>query len=97
MITLPAPFEAHSGEDYTVVMLPKETTETASIQLYGKHAHTLATLIAELPLMWTFIQQVGRMTHSEDPDALPVEQLDNDTALDGLIHRARAIAAPILA
>lgn len=49
--------------------------------------------------MWAFVQQVARLTHSEDPDGLipGIECDDSNQALDGLIHKARAIAAPVLA
>lgn len=40
-------FEAHTGEDYTVVMLPGECTETASIHVYGPMAEELADFIVE--------------------------------------------------
>jgi len=45
----PAPWEAHTGEDYTVVMLPDECTDNASIAVYGSNDEANARLIAAAP------------------------------------------------
>ena len=42
-------WEAHTGLDYTVVMLPGETTDNASIRVYGENAPELAGLIVVAP------------------------------------------------
>lgn len=42
-------WEAHQGEDYTRVMLPNETTDTASIDVHGEHALDLAMFVAFAP------------------------------------------------
>lgn len=46
-------WEAHSGQDYTVVMLPGETTDSASISVHGGHAPELAEQIAQA--RWTAV------------------------------------------
>ena len=65
-----AKWEAHSGEDYTVVMTDStQTTDSASIHLYGKDAEELARLItlipkmrAELMKIWMADEYDGAMT-----------------------------------
>lgn len=44
-------WEAHSGEDYTVVMRPNECTENASISIYGEDAEKLSKLVEQSPKM----------------------------------------------
>jgi hypothetical protein len=40
-------WEAHTGEDYTVVMRDGETTDNASIRVYGEDAKDIAFMIAQ--------------------------------------------------
>jgi hypothetical protein len=58
----------------------------------------IAAIVREAQAQATeFVQMVARLTHRDDPDAAGTsEDFDGDT-LDGLIHKARAIAAQVLA
>jgi hypothetical protein len=52
------PWVAHTGVDYTVVMLPEELTENASIWVHGEHAPELAKRIAVLPELLTALDEI---------------------------------------
>ncbi len=52
------PWVAHTGVDYTVVMLPDELTDNASISVHGEHAPELAKRIAVLPDLVTALNEI---------------------------------------
>lgn len=51
------PWEAHSGEDYTVVMRKGECTEDASIHVFGEDAEKLSRLIASAPMLYEALEE----------------------------------------
>ena len=55
---LAGPWEAHSGEDHTVVMLQGEVTDTASIRIYGEHAEAIASVVAAAPELLAALKRI---------------------------------------
>lgn len=59
----PGPWEAHSGEDYTVVMFPGETTDNASIVICGFRSAADSRLIAQAPALYEALNHQIYRTH----------------------------------
>jgi hypothetical protein len=67
----------HTGIDYTVVLLPDETTENASIRVYGDDACEVAYLLAAAPQLLEVLIEVR--------DALAIHEtsaLDKDRCVE---------------
>ncbi|MGW8135394.1 hypothetical protein ACWGNZ_07120 [Sphingomonas zeae] len=55
-------------------------------------------MVPDVSAMWAFVQQVARLSHSGDPEMLgPIDPDDSHVTLDKLVHKARALAATVLA
>lgn len=62
MTTIIPRWVAHTGEDYTVVMLGDEGTDNASIRVFGDEPEELGKLIADaLNLMTNLAVASGRL------------------------------------
>lgn len=67
MATIVPHWVAHTGEDYTVVMLGDETTDNASIRVYGNEPEDLGKLIADaLNLMTDLAVAAGKIRPEGD-------------------------------
>lgn len=57
--------------------------------MVGSSCEDHAKIIAAAPAMRSLVDQIARMTTTDEADG---QDLDNDQAMNGLIRRARAIA-----
>lgn len=80
-------WEAHSGEDYTVVMREGECTENASIHIFGEDANKISLFIAIAPRLYEELQalrsQVEEWRTSGKPNFSSILKL-MDTSDDAL-------------
>ena len=85
-----ARWQFHQGEDYAVVMLPGETTDTASVRIYGEHAAEIGKMVEATPDLLAILTSFIEIWSKGGPDY--TKRMEDYWGYDNLSKARAAIA-----